>query len=352
MRKLLLTISLLLLPVIAHSAVEISDVYELQDMLTDLTTDYVLINDIDASTTTTWNYNAGEGYYEGFDPVGFSHEENQFQGNFDGQGFTIVGLYAFYNDRPAGLFGATRYGDSLIKNVILKNFDITGSFGGALVGLQFDVNATIENIGVEDSTVESTTADAGGVTGCNYGGEIKNSYAINNTIKGSRAAGGFVGLLDRYDALIENSYATGYVEGGDYAGGFVGWCYRDNIITNSFSTSETTGTTTETNVGGFIGKDEGNLTLTKSYWNTETSGQATSDGGSEAIGRTTAQMTDHENDYPDAYDNYDFTNIWQVTSWNTDQEGNAGYPALAWQEEPPTPTPVIEKWIPYIIRYD
>ena len=350
MRKILLTISLLLLPVIAHSAVEISDVYELQDMMLDRTADYVLINDIDASTTTTWNYNAERDVYEGFDPIGDA--STRFTGTFDGQGFVISDLYINREIIHVSLFGFL--GDSgnsaTVENFGLKDVYVKGSGSVGSVGSSYynsvikDVWATGEVVGGDFNT--------GGISGLtNHGGKIYTSY-FSGSVTGVNRVGGIVGMNygEGGHVVVEDCYAFGTVEGEESVGGVVGWNYdrwSRSYVTRSFSAASVTGTT---NVGGLIGRIDKSGSVTDSFWNTETSNQASSADGT---GKTTSQMTDHENSYPDSYTNFDFTDIWQVTSWNTDQEDNAGYPALAWQTDPtPTPTPVIEKWIPYIIRYD
>jgi len=64
---------------------QISTTTHLQNMDTDLTAYYILINDIDASTTSTWNSGAG------FAPVG--DDSTDFDGDLDGQGYEITGLF-------------------------------------------------------------------------------------------------------------------------------------------------------------------------------------------------------------------------------------------------------------------
>ena len=71
---------------------------ELQAVQGDLSAHYVLGNNINASETETWNSGAG------FTPIGNGVE---FSGNFDGQGYTIDGLYINRpNTNNVGLFGA------------------------------------------------------------------------------------------------------------------------------------------------------------------------------------------------------------------------------------------------------
>jgi len=81
-------------------------------------------------------------------------------------------------------------------------------------------------------------------------------------------------------------------------------------------------------VGGNAGSVE------TSYSNQETSGQEElvgeiGDGDVTGGMRTTDEMTDYHNDYPDSYEDWDFDEIWQYGGV-TDREGNSGYPALRW----------------------
>ncbi|KKL12757.1 hypothetical protein LCGC14_2532540 [marine sediment metagenome] len=91
-------------------ATVITDVDELQAMENDLTADYELGNNINASATSGWNGG------EGFDPIGSSGSE--FTGSFDGKGYTINDLFI---NRPeetgVGLFGVTGSGCGKIVNV-------------------------------------------------------------------------------------------------------------------------------------------------------------------------------------------------------------------------------------------
>ena len=67
---------------------QIADIYELQDMSTDLTAHYILINDIDASETSapSWIHTP-----DGLDPIGDSG--TPFTGSLDGQNFIIIDLF-------------------------------------------------------------------------------------------------------------------------------------------------------------------------------------------------------------------------------------------------------------------
>ncbi|GAI11132.1 unnamed protein product, partial [marine sediment metagenome] len=112
-------------------AIHITTLEQLQAMKDDLTADYILDNDIDASATSGWN----DG--KGFEPVGRWIETEDdiilycpdhtywtyqpFTGSFDGQGYTISNLFMDWsavgcpNEHSVGLFGNTD--GATIKNV-------------------------------------------------------------------------------------------------------------------------------------------------------------------------------------------------------------------------------------------
>ena len=121
---------------------------ELQAVQSDLSADYVLGNDIDASETEMWNSGAG------FTPIG--NYEDPFSGSFDGQGYTVDGLYINRpNTNYVGLFGGTDSSD--IFNIGVTNSNVTGNTNvGGLVG---------QNKGYSDIT---KSYSRGTVTGSNY----------------------------------------------------------------------------------------------------------------------------------------------------------------------------------------
>ena len=110
---------------------QISDVTQLQAMRDDLNAHYVLVNDIDASETATWNFNGTD--YEGFEPVGRDldmdsdfFQGDEFMGTFDGSGYKIINLQINrLGEWFVGLFGMTGSG-SRLKNVVFQDAEIRG----------------------------------------------------------------------------------------------------------------------------------------------------------------------------------------------------------------------------------
>ena len=162
-------------------------------------------------------------------------DEKQFNGTFDGAGFAVSGVYI--NNTSDGCLGL---------------FGILGSFG------------TIRNLGVVASYVKGVGTNVGGLVGYNEG-TIENSYATGN-IEGKESVGGLVG--SNFDGTIESSYAignvvaTGVVENSDYdfVGGLVG--YNKGMVKNSYAI-ENVEATGKNLVGGLVGANDD--TIENSY---------------------------------------------------------------------------------------
>ena len=343
----------------------------------DLDAHYVLVADIDATETATWNGGMG------FDPIGNSTAP--FSGTFDGNGYTIANLTI---DRPSedvvGLFGSVRSGGT-IRNTTLVGLSVTGSSTvGGLVGLNSygtvsDSSATGSVSGalrvgglvglnwygtVSDSSATGSVsgffAYVGGLVGHNWYGTVSDSsatgsvsgystvgglvgYNLNGTVSDSSATGSISsssswfsyvgGLVGSNYGRVSESSATGSVSGSSYVGGLVGYNYGGGTVSESYATGSVSGSSY---VGGLVGGNNGG-TVSDSYWDVDTTGQPTSAGG---VGLTTAQMTG-----PAAATNmtgFDFVDTWRITQ---------RYPVLAWQAVDPaffdvtvtdTNTPVTE----------
>jgi len=147
-----------------------------------------------------------------------------YSGTFDGDGHTISNftIRKDSSEQTSGLFGAV---SGTIKNLGIVNasFDNGGDYDGrfgALCGLLL-TEGTIENCYVANSTVKTSSKIAGAICGGNYGGTIKNSFELGNTITGYSRIGHMVGD-NRNDAnaligTVTNCYSDGKVV-GDYSG--------------------------------------------------------------------------------------------------------------------------------------
>ena len=102
----------------------ITNVYQVELMNANLSGSYLLMNDIDASATTAWGWNNTK--YCGLNPVG--QHNTHFTGSFNGQGYTISGLYIDVSGSEMGLFGYTdNASGGSISNVGLIGGSVTVS---------------------------------------------------------------------------------------------------------------------------------------------------------------------------------------------------------------------------------
>ncbi|MFA7083279.1 MAG: GLUG motif-containing protein, partial [Arcobacteraceae bacterium] len=289
---------------------------------------YTLLNNISSAT-------AGYiGTGEGWNPIGV------FSGNFDGLGHSISDLYTNRSANNQGLFGQTE--DASIVNVNLTNVDIKGQNKvGGLVG-----NATITHIenvstsgkvvgnnevgglvgyiiNAKDTILKSHSSaqvtganDVGGLVGnLNYDSAIRQSYATGEVTGDGSNIGGLVGNSNY--STIENSYATGTVNGLSTKGGLIGNSENDQI-TNSYATGEVVGIAPS--FGGLIGSEDG-TTVSDSFFNTETTKQTKGIGNSATATGVTAKTTAELKDKTTFAD------------WNIQEDSTIvpSTPFLAWQ---------------------
>nr|WP_247886429.1 MBG domain-containing protein [Azospirillum brasilense] len=258
--------------------------------------DYRLAIDIDASETAGTNP-AGIWGARGFLPIGSAN--NQFRGNFDGNGRVIKGLFINRPDTAnVGLFGYV-YGIANNKPII-------------------------KNIGLIDGQIIGENSNSvGGLVGGLNGGIVENSYFIG-TVSGGFFVGGLVGESQSPMDQIRRSYAVASVTATENsAGGLVGDSYAQ--IDQSYASGRVTGAS---NVGGFIGRHyEGDIT--NSYWDTQTSGQQNGVGDATVTGLT--GLTTAEARQASSYVGWDFAKDWYqsgdmrpIGRWEAAKPGSDG----------------------------
>jgi len=297
----------------------INDVIALRKITNNLSGNYILGSNIDASSV------------KNFTSLG------DFRGIFDGLGHIIdnVTQKNAYSITHTGLFSSSI---STIANVGLTNMSLThfGSasthnyagglvaynqgninnsyvigmivtrqyFLGGLVGANIG-GGTINNSYATVSFYRTSLGSIGGLVGSNNRSTINNSYATGSVI-GVGSIGGLVG--ENRSSTISNSYATADVSGNGYVGGLVGE-NRSSTISNSYATGSLY--TSTSNAGGLVGLNYGstiensystgsssasgrgligsqyNGTVTNSFWDTTKSRKNSSADG---IGLTTQEM--------------------------------------------------------------
>lgn len=221
----------------------VNDVDHLQAINTNLSGNYALGKNINASATASWNGGAG------FVPIG-----GRFYGQFDGLNHTISNLHI---NRPTesnvGLFRST-FGE--VSNVGLVHGSVTGAsnVGGVVGGL-----AHLDNV-FYTGTVTGSGTEVGGLVGFpNEQGHISNSWS-DATVTGDSNVGGLAGS-SRFGGVIEHSYAKGTVTGNTNVGGLVG-LRGESSIEDSWSNATVTG---DSNVGGLIGLSRAGGGIDHSY---------------------------------------------------------------------------------------
>ncbi|MEA3559042.1 MAG: PKD domain-containing protein, partial [Candidatus Thermoplasmatota archaeon] len=323
----------------------ITSIWDLQNITSNLSADFVLNSDIDASATSSWNSG------KGFDPIGGS-----FTGSLNGNGYTISNLFI---DRGSedyiGLFGEIG-NNGIIKNVNFMNADITGNdYVGIIAGSN---RGTVSHCQTGGTVVGSYRV--GGFMGQNAGGTIYRSKATATTsgdtyvggalgfssgsinhlratgsVSGYSEIGGLIGklngainyccatgsvsstgiyvagLVGYNHGSIRNCHASGRTNGDSYVGGMIGYNYRyygiGGLVDRSHSTGRVTG---RSGVGGMIGVDYSG-SIAKSFWDTQSSGQSSSAKG---IGKTTTEMKT-KSTFTSV--GWDFTEIWWINETNT-----------------------------------
>ena len=262
--------------------------------------------------------------------------QQPFGGVFDGNDHTISNL-SLRTTRQwyTGLFGCV---SGEIKNLGLINPDVFAQGGkvGSLVG------------GLEQGSVTNCYVEKASVSGNNYigglvgstSGRIVYSYSTG-TVSGNTYVGGLVGFVSDATvnscysragvtgnlevgglagitinelSVISNSYATGSVKGGTYAGGLVGQVEQGRTY-RCYSTGDVSG---NQYVGGFTGYIRVLGDVIHCFWDTQTSGWSTSPGGT---GKTTVEMQTISTFTDIAWD---FRDTWTICD-------GTNYPVLMWQ---------------------
>ena len=213
------------------------------------------------------NGNLPDGTHDTWTPIGSNSSANCYKGTFDGDGYTISGLYCDESSKLyVGLFAFVGAGGT-VKNVNIADSYV---FGKENVGLLCGANGgTTYNGGtIVNCTVSGTVKGSyriGGVCGRNILGTVQNCTS-NAAVTGTGDyTGGICG--ENQGGTITDCSNTGTVSGNQVVGGICGYNYlKSDTKTNAQIISCTnTGTVTGTSesVGGICGKNGG--TLQESY---------------------------------------------------------------------------------------
>lgn len=230
----------------------INSVADLQNIENNLSGNYVLGGDIDASG---FNFTA----------IGISAPLTGFTGTLDGLGHTITNLtISDPGNSQVGLFREVGQG-STVRNLNIANASVNvgpGSDGGLLAG--YTRYASIDSVSVSGSLIGNGARVLGGLVGLQSGGIISNASA-SVTVRDSvgrdpNGYGYYGGLVGVGAGDVVSSHADGMVSGGygSQLGGLVGNVNFSNSVTNSYSTATVTGGDNSI-AGGLVGLSGGGI---------------------------------------------------------------------------------------------
>ncbi len=184
-------------------------------------------------------------------PIG--NHSNQYAGTFDGDNYTISGLYI--NDSTAGyqgLFGVANV-NATIKNLLVKDVEITANDGAsAIVAVS---SADIINVYVDNVTIVALNF-VGAIVGYNQG-NIYVSSASNIELTATVSNAQIGGISGYNDSNIVATYVNNAIITADASlvmlGGIVGHNYSGEIVSSYINDMILNNTGNSTNVGGIIG---------------------------------------------------------------------------------------------------
>jgi hypothetical protein len=276
---------------------------------------YELTTDLNLDSNGDGEADAGDDYWNygaGWEPIGTPQQP--FNADFHGNGHTVSNLQINRHHQHVGFFGYIGPA-GVVQQVGLVDADVSGFWDvGALAGWNAGVikssyatgsmsgsyaigglvgwnGGTIMSSNVEGH-ISGVINNAGGlVAGTQSSSIILSSYS-SVSINGGTNLGGLVG--EYRGGKINNSYATGYVQGTRRVGGLMGMAnalglddiqWNNDEVVNSYSTGRVSG---NGDVGGLIGSNELNrIEVRNSYWDMNRSGQSVSQGG---MGTTSVEM--------------------------------------------------------------
>ena len=233
-----------------------------------------------------------------------------------------------------GLVGRNQSQGDIVSSYALGDVTIVGDvrtdFVGGLVGNTEGQIVSSYAVGDVNVPLATQSVSIGGLIGRVDGAMVDNSFATGN-VEGYREVGGLIGSIGGprvqrgFDSVVNNSYATGAVSGDAQIGGLVGNATLTGSISNSYAIGTISG---QTEVGGLVGGSTRTITVLESYWDIEMSGQTISAAGTS---RTTVQLQ-----MPTAAGNTTGTvyYTWNETNWDFGAETQ--YPALKYADDAAT----------------
>lgn len=213
-------------------------------------------------------------------------------GTFDGNGYTIKGLYVNVSGVYGGLFSAIWEGT--VQNLTVTGYVTSNTSAGGIVGnLEASGSITIKNC-INYCTVSSERNHAGGIAGgaYSYSDTCIISDCINyGSVIGKNRAGGIVGSYTEYnesELILQRCMNAGHVESDSYSGGIAGVIYIKSSIIDCINTGDVIGKRSDACIGGIVGallgSDDGDMTSCYSVGTFKTSEDADLGGLVGSIG--------------------------------------------------------------------
>ena len=228
----------------------VGDLFQLQNISTNVGGWYALRNSIDADFTSDASYGNGDG--KGFTPI------QNFSGRFDGLGNNIFSLTIKRDDVDnVALFGSVNDG-SYIRNVNIISGSVTGNKNvGSVIGSAGSI--IVENI---INTANVTGVDnVGGIVGSVNDKKSSSDQAVMSglinvgTVTGTSSIGGIAGSAE-FTVIEGETYNLGAVRGQSHEiGGIVGSAVNIEIgnADDEFQIYNQANVEGGYNVGGIIG---------------------------------------------------------------------------------------------------
>ncbi len=260
---------------------------------------------------------SGEDYVGFFKSIGYNSNHSNYNENSNGEvRYLILALADSSETSPTSIEGR--------------------SYVGAVAGQNY---GKIDSVRVTGGVIKGTATYLGGLVGGQIDGIIENSYATGR-VDGTHHIGGLAGSLQGGE--IKNSYATGDVKGRGFLGGLVGWL-NSGEIKNSYATGAVMG---ESEIGGLVGLQTTGTTITSSFFDANLTRQDEGIGNKPNSGVVTAFYTvdgvvrKDNNATADAVTRDDFVG-WNFNGGPAENNGNpiwrlpadgGEWPILSWQD--------------------
>ncbi len=191
-------------------------------------------------------------------PIG--SQSRPFRGNFDGNGYTISGLYIYdENGADIGLFGSIGVGGAVSNLGFIGGFVMGKRYVGTVAGYN---TGLIENCW-SDGQIFCLKEYGGGIVGSNDGAVVDcyNTGIIRGSGDNCNNLGGITGF--NKGGVITGCYNTGHIYAHYRVGGIAGRVGSSGVVFNCWNTGDVTSRASE--VGGITGHNSPGCIVANCY---------------------------------------------------------------------------------------